>query len=202
MPNKQGFWNLMTQIFQTSPKLFVMAAFLANFLSSSLIPLINVSLLHQVNRIFSYSVSVLMVSLLITLGNLIGSFFSAMLLKKIKVVLIIVISNSVLILFFISFFIIQLELLSYILLFTYSLISGVSNVKIGTAIMKTVPRNQLASFYTSYGSLMYLSMPVGMVIVPSIALLNKQLSALVLISLTFGLILMLIASRFLYKKAS
>lgn len=72
--DKINFWRLMKQIFQASPKLFVAAAFLANFLSASLIPLINVGLLHQVNRVYSYAVSVLIVSLAVTIGNLFGSF--------------------------------------------------------------------------------------------------------------------------------
>lgn len=197
--NKINFWRLMKQIFQASPKLFVAAAFLANFLSASLIPLINVGLLHQVNRVYSYAVSVLIVSLAVTIGNLFGSFFSDMLFKHKSIIGIIILSNLTLILFFISFFIFQLELISYFLLFAFSLISGVSNVKISVAIMDKVPSIQLASFFTSYSSLMYLAMPIGMTLIPSIALLGNNVSAVILISLTITMILMIILSKKIYQ---
>lgn len=197
--DKINFWRLMKQIFQASPKLFVAAAFLANFLSASLIPLINVGLLHQVNRVYSYAVSVLIVSLAVTIGNLFGSFFSDMLFKHKIIIDIIILSNLTLILFFISFFIFQLELISYFLLFAFSLISGVSNVKISVAIMDKVPSIQLASFFTSYSSLMYLAMPIGMTLIPSIALLGNNISAVILISLTITMILMIILSKKIYQ---
>lgn len=122
-----------------------------------------------------------------------------MLFKHKSIIDIIILSNLTLILFFISFFIFQLELISYFLLFAFSLISGVSNVKISVTIMDKVPSIQLASFFTSYSSLMYLAMPIGMTLIPSIALLGNNISAVILISLTITMILMIILSKKIYQ---
>jgi MFS family permease len=197
---KVNFWLLMSQIFKSSPKLFTLASFLGNFMSASLIPLANVALLHQTSPKYSYAVSVLIVSLSVTLGNLIGSFFADVLFKHKNIVTINIISNCVLILFFISFFIIQLETLSYILLFIFALISGVSNIKTSANIMKKVPNNQLASFYTSFSSLMYLSMPLGMTVIPAVALLGNTIAFTILVGLTTIMIMMLISARYSYEK--
>lgn len=203
--SKSQFWNNVENVFQANPYIMLTSLVFENFVFSGMFAYVSITLLNDKYIKLPYSVSILMFSVSMGAGYLLGSIFADKMLNHVPLPLISMVVDSLTICFFISMFIFHQDYFSFAIIFLIYLLFGKFDTKIYSRTVVAVDEKILASFRTKMSSMVNASLPIGTFALPFIATTMGNMSSclLVIFCMAVNLVILLFATKeaFNLKKA-
>ncbi|WP_395319717.1 hypothetical protein [Fructilactobacillus frigidiflavus] len=195
--NKSQFWNNVEKIFQANPYIMLTSLVFENFVFSGIFAYVSITLLNDKYIKLPYSVSILIFSISLSAGFLIGSVFADKILNNIPLPLIGMLVDLLTICFFIAMFIFHQDYLAFAIIFIIYLLFGKFDTKVYSRTVTVINEKILASFRTKMNSMVNISLPIGTFVLPFIAttLGNMSSCLLVIFCMSINVIILLFATK-------